>query len=68
MMTSSGAKLENIKGQKCAVTYKTGNKNGDLKTVVDNRYMVSIDGDELTREELLSFAKLIDFKALENLK
>lgn len=68
LMTSSGAKLETIKGQKCAVTFKAGNKNGDVKAVVDNRYMITIDGDDLSREELVSFAKAIDYSALAALK
>lgn len=68
LMTSSGAKLETIKGQKCAVTFKNGGKNGDVKAVVDNRYMITIDGDDLTREELVSFAKAIDYNALAALK
>lgn len=68
LMTSSGAKLETIKGQKCAVTFKAGSKNGDVKAVVDNRYMITIDGDDLTREELVSFAKAIDYSALAGLK
>ena len=68
LLTASGAKLETIKGQKCAVTFKNGGKNGDIKAVVDSRYMITIDGDELTRDELVSFAKAIDYSALSALK
>lgn len=68
MLTASGAKLENHKGQKLAVTYRGGDKAGDVKTVVDNRYLVSIEGSDVSREDLLTFAKAIDYSKLTALK
>ena len=68
MLTASGAKLENIKGQKCAVTYKASNKGGDVKVIVDNRYLVTIEGRDLTRDDLMLFAKAVDFAGLAALK
>lgn len=68
MMTASGAKLENLKGQKLAVSYRAADKSGDVKTVIDNRYLVSIEGSDVTRDELLTFARAIDFAKLSALK
>ena len=68
MMSASGAKVETIKGQKCAVTYKASAKEGSVKTIVDNRYLVDIEGDEVSRDDLLSFAKAMDFSKLAALK
>ena len=68
MMTASGAKMETIKGQKCAVTFKTGAKEGNIKAIVDNRYLVDVEGDEVTRDELVTFAKAIDYSKLAALK
>jgi hypothetical protein len=68
LLASSGAKLENIKGQKCAVTYKASNKGGDVKSIVDGRYLVSIEGSELSRDDLMVFAKAFDYSQLAGLK
>lgn len=68
LLSSSGAKLETIKGQRCAVTHKTDDKSGDIKTVVDNRYLVQIEGSEISREDLVTFAKAIDYEKLAALK
>lgn len=68
MLTANGAKLENHKGQKLAVTYRAGEKAGDVKVVVDNRYLISIEGSGLTRDELVGFAKSIDYAKIASLK
>ncbi len=68
LLAGSGAKLESHKGQKLAVDYKNSSKSGDVKAVVDNRYLVSIDGSDLTRDELLSFAKSVDYARLAAMK
>jgi hypothetical protein len=64
LITASGAKLENIKGQKFAVTFKSGGTSGEAKTIVDNRYLLSIEGSDIKREDLLNFAKAIDYAKL----
>ncbi|MBE7539202.1 MAG: hypothetical protein HS122_12420 [Opitutaceae bacterium] len=68
LIASSGAKLETIKGQRTAVSYKSGDKGGDIKAVVDGRYLVTIEGSQLSREDLVSFASAIDFSKLAKLK
>lgn len=68
LLAGSGAKLESIKGQRVAVTYKAADKAGDIKAVVDNRYVVSIEGSGVTREELTSFMAALDVAKLTKLK
>ncbi|MBX7121501.1 MAG: hypothetical protein K1X42_05170 [Opitutaceae bacterium] len=68
MIAGSGAKLETIKGQRVAVTFRNADKSGDIKAVVDGRYMVSIEGNGLSREDLVSFAGAMDFSKLAKLK
>lgn len=68
LMGGSGSKLENIKGQKLIVTFKNADKSGEIKAIVDNRYYVSLNGSELSREEFMEFAKSIDFKKLTALR
>lgn len=68
MLTASGAKLETHKGQKLAVTYRGGDQAGDVKAVVDNRYLISVEGSDVSREDLLSFAKAIDYAKIAAMK
>lgn len=68
LMAGSGAKLETVKGQRVAVTYQSDNKSGDVKAVVDGRYVVSVDGHGVSRDELIKFVAAIDFAKLAKLK
>jgi len=68
MLAGSGAKLESIKGQRVAVTYRASDKQGDIKAVVDNRYVLTVEGSGVTREELTSFVAAIDLAKLTKLK
>ncbi len=67
-MSSNGAKMETIKGQKVSVSFKAGGDNGEIKAVVDSRYLVEIDGSSLTRDDLVSFAKALEYAKLSALK
>jgi len=51
-----------------AVTFKTGDDNGDVKAVVDNRYLVEITGSGIAREDLMTFAKAFDYTKLAAMK
>jgi len=51
-----------------AVTYKAADKSGDIKAVVDNRYVVTVEGNGVTREELTSFIVALDPAKLAKLK
>ena len=68
LLSAGGAKLELVKGTKYAITYDKDDKRGEAKAVIDNRYVVSIDGNDVTREELVSFAQALNAAALTKLK
>lgn len=68
LLAGSGAKLETIKGQRVAVTYRASDKAGDIKAVVDNRYVVTVEGNGVTKEELVSFIVALDPSRLAKLK
>jgi len=65
--TSDGGKLERIGKQKAIVKYEEDNKSGDLQMVVNNRFLVMVEGDAVTRDELLAYAAAIDTKKLSEL-
>ncbi len=68
ILAASGAKLETIKGQQVAVTFKAGDDNGKINAMVDNRYYVEIEGSGVTADDLKSFAKAFDFAKLAAMK
>jgi hypothetical protein len=65
-MSGSGAKMESIKSQKVSV--KFSGDSGEVKAVVDGRYLVEIEGSNLTREDLMVFAKALDYTKLAAMK
>ena len=61
---ADGGKLEKIKGQKAIVKYTPTTKKGDIKIMVVNRFLVSIEGNDINKEDLKNYAKAIDYKKL----
>ena len=65
--TSDGGKLEKIGRQKAIVKFDPNSKRGEIKIVVANRFLVLIEGSEVTKEDLKGYAKAIDYKKLKSL-
>lgn len=64
---SDGGKLERIGRQKAIVKFDPNSKQGEIKIVVANRYLVLIEGREISKEDMKEYAKAIDFKKLKSL-
>ncbi len=64
---ADGARMERIGRQKAIVKYAASNQSGNVQMVVKNRFLVSVDGNSVSREELLDYAKAIDLKKLAEL-
>jgi len=65
--TSDGGKLERIGKQKAIVKYDESDKSGSLQMVVDNRFLIMVEGDSITHDDLLAYAGAIDLKKLAGL-
>lgn len=65
--TSDGGKLERIGKQKAIVKFDAGNKEGDIQIVVANRFMVSIDGQGVSKKEMTDYANAIDYDKMAQL-
>ena len=65
---ADGGKLERIGRQKAVVKFNPDNKQGEIKMVVANRFLVLIEGDEITKEILKGYANAIDYKKLKALE
>jgi hypothetical protein len=67
MAASSGGKLEKIKGYKAIVNYSSSDEEGEITMVIDNRILLTIQGNHIHKNELKNYAEAIDFDKLENL-
>jgi hypothetical protein len=64
MATSDGGKLEKINGERAIVKYSNENKDGNINMVIAGRFLITVDGNDVVRQDLIAFAQGIDFKKL----
>ena len=64
---ADGGKLKRIANQKAVIKYDSANKIGDIQIVVANRFLVTINGDGVPSEDLMSYAKAIDYDKISAL-
>ena len=62
---AGGGKLENLKGQRAILKFDSGKKSGELYVVVDGRFVVTIKGRQVTREDLIAYGEAINYAMLE---
>ena len=67
IIASSGGKLEKIAGQKAMIKYTESNKSGEITMVIANRFLITIKGRNVTREDLIAYASGIDCDKLATL-
>ena len=65
--TAEGGKLEKVGGQKAIVKYDREYREGDINLVVAHRYLVTIEGSDVTKEDLTAYAQAVDYKQLEGM-
>ncbi len=63
--SSDGGKLEKIKRQKSIVKYNEAREKGEIKIVVAKRFLVTVEGKKIAKEDLMGYAKAIDYKKLK---
>ena len=68
LLGSDGGKLERIAGEKAIVKYDTQEKNGNINLVIANRFLVTVEGDEVSLEDMKAYAGKIDYKKLAALQ
>lgn len=64
---SDGGKVQRINQQKAIVKYQQADRNGSIQIVVANRFLVTIEGSDVKKEDLEAYAKAIDYKKMEAL-
>lgn len=66
--TSDGGKMEKINGQKALIKYDEESRSGEIQIVVANKYLVQFNGSDLDRDDLINYAKAIDYQKLAQLQ
>ncbi len=59
--SSSGGKLEKISNQTAIVKYDASNKQGDINIVVAGRVLVTVEGSDVSQEDIMAYAKAVDY-------
>ncbi|MBU1700673.1 MAG: hypothetical protein KJ970_08030 [Candidatus Eisenbacteria bacterium] len=67
VMSSSGKKLKQIKGQKAAWEYNPEDRSGEIILVAHNVVMITVKGSNVDESELLAYAEAIDFDLIGKL-
>ena len=62
---AGGGKLENLKGQRAILKFDSGKKSGELYVVVDGRFVITIKGRQVGREDLIAYGEAINYAMLE---
>jgi len=67
LAASDGGKLQKIGRQKAIVKYDAQNKSGDINVVVANRFLVTIEGRDVSAADLKAYAKAVDYDKLSDM-
>jgi hypothetical protein len=67
MLTSSGGKMEKLGGERAVVKYDADGRSGEITLVVANRFLVQVNGQRVTAQDLKAYAGAIDYKKLATL-
>ncbi|MGD9949736.1 MAG: hypothetical protein AB7U29_14840 [Desulfobulbus sp.] len=62
---AGGGKLETLKEQRAIIKFDSGKMSGEMYVVVDSRFVVTIKGRQITREDLMAYGEAIDYASLE---
>jgi hypothetical protein len=68
MAGADGGKLQKIAGEKAIVKYDARQKSGEIRLAISNRFLVTVEGDEVSLEDLKAYAGKIDYKKLAALQ
>ena len=63
---AQGGKLQKIKRNKAIVKYNPDSRSGEANVLVDKRYIVSVKGDSVDQNDVLDYAKAVDYKGLKD--
>jgi hypothetical protein len=63
--SADGGKLTKIRRQKAILKYHPSRKRGEINIVVARKYLVSVKGRNINKNDLVEYASAIDYKKLK---
>jgi len=67
MISGSGAQVKRIAGYKALIEFDGGDRSGNIKLVVADAVLVTIDGNNVGQEDLEAYAAAVDYALIEEL-
>ena len=65
--TADGGKMVRVGRQKAIVKFTPEDESGDLQMVVNNRFLVTVEGSGVSNDDLVNYAKAIDTQKMADL-
>lgn len=65
--SADGGKLETINGQRAIVKYDAQNKSGNIQVVVNNRFLITLDGSNVVKEDMTAHLAKMDLGKLSSM-
>lgn len=62
--SSSGGRLEKINNQTAIVKYDAQAKGGDVNIVVAGKVLVTVEGNEVSQEDIMAYAKAVEYEKI----
>jgi len=66
--TADGGELTRVKREKAVVKYDRESRTGDVKMVIDSRILITVTGNDVSKEEMMAYVDAIRFEELKTLK
>jgi len=63
---SSGGRFEKISGQKAYIEYLPERRKGEIRVIVADRFLVLVQGRDVSMEDLKKYAEAIDYEKLQS--
>lgn len=65
--SSTGAKVLKIKEQQAIIKFRDADKGGDINIIANDKFLVTIDGNNIAEKDLIDYASSIDFEKFKSL-
>lgn len=67
MMSASGGRVARIAGQKAVIQYQGDERSGEIQIVVANSVLVTLNGDDVSEEDLMAYAEAVDYDLIKRI-
>ena len=66
-LNNGGELIRETRNKKGKLKFNPSRKKGNLFSIIDNRYLLKIEGRKIEKSDLLSYFKAVDFKKFKSL-